>query len=286
MSNIKGGAFLRINTNYSRLFPTEKRIADFMLENSKQMETISIGEIAQFTNSSKATVTRFCKRLGYDGFKDFRVSAIKDNQLGLNDFRNLVLDRTRYEKRTIDYICNSNAQACADTKLLLNAEVLQQAAAILLSKKRIFIVGDGIAATIALDFYFKLLRLGIIATYSLDRRTQLLCISLTTENDVVIGFDSSGNTKSTVELIKTAKNNGAETITICNTIGSPLAKASGMNIYGPAKIGTDISGTLAPRIALLCIVDCLFYTIEQSLGDSYLDCINRTSKAILDDWVQ
>ena len=41
MSNIKGGAFLRINSNYGRLFPTEKRIADFILENSNQMETIS-----------------------------------------------------------------------------------------------------------------------------------------------------------------------------------------------------------------------------------------------------
>lgn len=285
MTTAKGGAYVRINSNYALLLPTEKRIADYILKNSSRAGALSIAEIAENSGASKATVTRFCKRLGFNGFKDFRISAIKDAGASLNNFESITTAHVGSQVMSFDRICNSNAQACADTRLLLDEPLLAHAARLILSKKRIFLIGEGAVGCVAVDFYQKLLRLGLVSIYSTDRRLQKMHISLTNADDIVCAFDLSGNTKSTVAMVETARQNGAETITICNTIGSPLSRVGGMNLFGPGRIGSDITGTLAPRIALLCIVDCVFSALAQEMGQACQDSINKTSQVIREDWL-
>ena len=67
MANIKGGAYVRLRSNYSVLLPSEKKIADYIIKNSNRVDELSIAEIASHSGASNATVTRFCKRLGFDG---------------------------------------------------------------------------------------------------------------------------------------------------------------------------------------------------------------------------
>ena len=285
MERAKGGAFARISSNYGKLLPTEKRIADVLLESGDGMGALSIGELAALSNASKATVTRFCKRLGFEGFRDFRVSAIIDTHKGIGQHRELLRQDKEGGGPGIDEICESNAQACADTKLLLNPAAVEEAAHLIAEKKRISLLGEGPVAPVALDFYQKLLRLGLVSVYAGDRRIQQMHMSLVGEEDVVVAFDLSGHTRSTIEMTHTAARNGASTIAVCNTIGSPLSGASGINLYGPGRMGSDISGTLAPRIALLCIVDCLFYAVREKLGESCQEDIVKTNQVILDGWV-
>ncbi len=285
MPGAKGGAYLRIQSSYALLLPSEKKIADYILKNSFRANELSIAELAEHSGASKATVTRFCKRLGFNGFKDFRVSAIQDGTGYINDFERITSERLGSKTMTADWICSSNAQACADTRLLMDDHQLGEVARLLLSKKRVFLVAEGATACVATDLYQKLLRLGLPSVYTGDRRMQRMYISLTGPEDMVCCFDLSGNTSSTVEMAQTAVQNGAGVLAVCNTIGSPLARAGGINLFGPGRIGSDITGTLAPRIAVLCIVDCLFNALAREMGDSCADSIKKTSQVIRDDWV-
>lgn len=286
MANIKGGAYVRLRSNYSVLLPSEKKIADYIIKNSDRVDELSIAEIAGHSGASNATVTRFCKRLGFDGFRDFRISAIKDTHMGMNNFESIrSIEKLDNDDMTIERICNSNAQACLDTKLLLDEELLEKAAHMIASKKRIFILGQGAVSCVSQDFYHKLLRLGLASIYSPDRRLQRMHMAISGPDDVVISFDLSGNTKSTVEMIQKARSNGTEVIVISNSIGSPVAKSASLCLYGPARVGSDITGTLAPRIALLCIVDCLFYSLQRELGDACYEYVKKTSQSIVDEWL-
>lgn len=285
MSATKGGAFALINSHYNRMLPAEKRIADVLLSHSANIGTISISELAELSEASKATVTRFCKRLGFEGFRDFRVSAIIDTHRGLSHGKKLAPDAVVPMEELVEAICDSNARACADTKLLISAAALQEAAGLIAASPRVLLVAEGPTAPVALDFYQKLLRLGIDPIHSSDRRIRRMHISITKPGDVVVAFDLAGQTRATVEMVKTAAQNGAKTIAACNIIGSPLSKAADINLYGPGRMGSDISGTLAPRIALLCIVDCLFYAVLKLRGEASEESILKTNQVILDDWI-
>ena len=52
---------------------TEKRIADFIIENHADMGDLTSQQLAEVTGTSAATVVRFCRSIGYKSFVEFRM---------------------------------------------------------------------------------------------------------------------------------------------------------------------------------------------------------------------
>ena len=277
------GTTTRIHSCYPKLLPAERKIADFILSNMDKIESYTIEDIANYAQISKATVTRFCKRLGYEGLKDFRVSAIKE---ALQNPRVPDAEPKRMDTAAIiSHACQINAQMCRDTQLFLIPETIDRVCDMILKKQRIYLLGDGALAPIAQDFFQKLLRLGLIPIYSPDMRIAKMQLALCNQEDIVFGFDFSGSTRSVTDMIKEARLLGALTVGVCNTPGSPLAEESEINLLGPGRIGSDITGTMGPRISLLCIVDSLFSVLQQKIGPENIDSIEKTRRIIVEGWV-
>ncbi len=57
----------------SRLKIKEERVLNYLLENEDRIQDLSIIDIAENADVSKATVVRFCKTLDFNGLKDFKV---------------------------------------------------------------------------------------------------------------------------------------------------------------------------------------------------------------------
>ena len=276
---------MRINSNYAHLIPSEKKLADYISKHTEHLETHSINELADLAGVSKATITRFCKHLGFEGFKDFRVSAIKDTISGQDNWSDVKVAKEDDTTVLIAKTCKSNANACSGTEILLDVSGVEQAVQLLLDAKRIFIFGEGAVAPVALDLYQKLLRIGNIPVYSLDRRLQKMHAALSTPDDVAIVFDLSGSTIISNTIAEKLKSNKTKTITVCNTLGSPLGKAGDINLFGPGRMNSDVTGTQAPRIALFCVVDCLFSLILQKVKVKCHDSLEKTKQVIVDEWL-
>ncbi|MDE6282288.1 MAG: MurR/RpiR family transcriptional regulator, partial [Oscillospiraceae bacterium] len=59
--------FTRINREYYQLTGAEKKIADYILLRRQECQFMSISEMAEVVEVAEATVSRFCRRLGYKG---------------------------------------------------------------------------------------------------------------------------------------------------------------------------------------------------------------------------
>lgn len=59
------------------LTPTEQQLGIAALAISEDIRELSIKEFAARTNVSVASVHRFCKKLGLEGFKDLKVELIR-----------------------------------------------------------------------------------------------------------------------------------------------------------------------------------------------------------------
>ena len=57
---------------------TEQNIAHFIKENPNEVADMSVRELANQTFSSALSIVRFCKRLGFNGFKDFQRELLMD----------------------------------------------------------------------------------------------------------------------------------------------------------------------------------------------------------------
>jgi DNA-binding MurR/RpiR family transcriptional regulator len=65
----------RIRALYENLSPTDRRLADFMLEYPGDIAGYSASELAGLVSASNAAVSRFVQRLGFRNYEELRVVA-------------------------------------------------------------------------------------------------------------------------------------------------------------------------------------------------------------------
>ncbi len=84
---MSGSYVARIRAALPSLHPSERRLADTILNFPGEIASYSATELAQLANVSNATVTRFVRRLGYDSFDQARQAARATQQAGAAVFR-------------------------------------------------------------------------------------------------------------------------------------------------------------------------------------------------------
>lgn len=72
----------RVREIFAALHPTEKRLAEFVLDFPGELASYSASELARLAGVSNATVTRFIQRLGYANFEAARRHVREEKQSG------------------------------------------------------------------------------------------------------------------------------------------------------------------------------------------------------------
>ncbi|MBV5222015.1 MurR/RpiR family transcriptional regulator [Staphylococcus hominis] len=62
----------RVNANFDKLNDNDLHIAHFVNTHIEQCKTLKIQELSQYTHASNATIHRFTRKLGFDGYSDFK----------------------------------------------------------------------------------------------------------------------------------------------------------------------------------------------------------------------
>ena len=75
----------RIALNKDTFTPIENDIAEYVLENFESVAEENITTLAERSSTSEASVTRFCRKLGFSGFNKFKVALAQDIYISRND---------------------------------------------------------------------------------------------------------------------------------------------------------------------------------------------------------
>lgn len=126
---------------------TEKRIADYILENQFLMPNSTIQTLSKRAYSSHSSVIRLTKKLGFSGFKDFRVALIQEIQNNVHKISNVDpnFPFTSYD----DYLdiakkmADLSIDAIQKTINKLDRENLRNISKVLLNANKIFLYGIG-----------------------------------------------------------------------------------------------------------------------------------------------
>lgn len=151
---------LRLQTDLTN---TEKRIADYILRNLATIPAINVADLAKNTYTSHSSVIRLAKKMGYEGFRDFRIaiSEIAHSELYRTDsvdanFPFLPQDSTKtIAKKIADLTINSVQR----TQAQLDEQVLDAAVALLVKAERIFLFAQGDSQIRARSFQNKLVKI-------------------------------------------------------------------------------------------------------------------------------
>lgn len=248
---------LKIKALYPELSPTEKRIADYVLDYPEKTSRSTINEIAQFLEIAVSTFFQFTRKLGYSGFKEFKIALLtEESDASVSIHENIQQSDNDYTK--IEKVFDSTIQSLQDTKKLIHAEDYGRTADIFLKSNIVSFFGIGGSSVVAEDMYHKFLRSPVQCQYVSDYHMQLMNASLLTSNDCAFIISHTGATKETIEIAKTARKTSAKIIVLTSYPTSPLTKIADIVLTCTAEETAYRSEALASRISQLAIIDAIF----------------------------
>lgn len=211
----------QIRRCYASLRKSEQKVADYVLSHEVICRKISLEALAEQSGVSQPTVVRFVKALGFCGFKEFRYklmeNALADMQAGdQQTMYGYHLKQDEQLKLIPAKVVNTSVRTLEDMLKSISGEQFEETIEILSGARRILLCGVENSAAVAKDLMTKLLYLGCDCRYEEDYYIQKIAAAALTQDDVVIGISYSGQSKDTVDVMKTAKKSGARTIAITN----------------------------------------------------------------------
>ena len=244
-----GDVFTRINREYYQLTSAEKKIADYMLLQRQECQYMSISEMAEVADVAEATVSRFCRRLGYKGYSAFKL-AVAGSSTGQRPMSPLYGEIQSED--SLGDMCQkiyaADVDAITQTLALISPAAVTAAAELILSADRVLCMGLGGSMVLAREAAH-LFSTALPNFYAVeDSHFQAIRCAMLTERDVVVYFSYSGSTRDVVDVMKIARERGAKTILVTRFPKSPGAACADVVLECGARESPLQMGSVAARM--------------------------------------
>ncbi len=237
----------------------ERVVLDYLIENKSIISDFSVEKIAKAAYTSPASVVRMCKKLGYKGFKDFKIDFILANAKvdipESQEYHDVILNKALDSGKSV---IENNIRVLEDTMKLLDEEKIQEAAEIIMRARKVLIFGKGSSFLVCNDLQMKLRRINKFCIAQGESHDQLIDASFINHKDVIVFISNSGKTKEIISAALLAKENNAKIISIVKLGTSLLADISDVVLYTSSLEGEFRSAAMTSRISQLAMVDALF----------------------------
>ncbi|SEC11833.1 MurR/RpiR family transcriptional regulator [Paenibacillus sp. GP183] len=263
---IHDNILIKIRDMKDSLTPVEKLVAEYILEHLEDIPHLSIKNLAQLTKTSDASVLRFCKTIGYSGYRSFIVSISasigsmddgqKDQYTDIQPGDDLSI--------IISNVSRNNSKSIEDTLSVIDKNEIARTVKVLRECKRIAFFGIGASGLVGIDAEQKFSRINKMCHTYTDGHSQLTAATLLDKNDVAIFISNSGKTVEILDSLEIAKKNGACIIAITKYNKSELADKANIVLSISTPEITIRSGAMGSRIAMLTVIDILFAGVSSA----------------------
>ena len=254
-----------IMSQKENLNESQCKIADYIISSPGKIINQTSKEIADTLNLSEATVVRFCQRLGFKGYRDFRLKLAEDQ--GNNSVIH-VPEGINRDDSTIDVVKKVMQIEYEDIKFtldMINEHIVSEALELITNCNKLAFFGVGSSALVASMAKEHFLHYGKSAYAEFEGLSQIVLANTLGPEDVAFAISISGRSKVPLNAMEVAVRSGAHTICLTQDPSSPLAKMSDcvLQVYRKDHSIDDL-GT-ATRIVHISIIDAL--AVAYASGD-------------------
>lgn len=125
------GLLLRLRERELSASPAERNVIAYVSAHPHEVVGLSVRGLADVTFSSPSSILRFCKRLGFAGYKEFQRELIAELAL-LGDKKDVALEDISMDdsvERIVGKVMKSNVRTIEATARTLDYTVLERCAA-------------------------------------------------------------------------------------------------------------------------------------------------------------
>ena len=272
---------LSIKVIYPSLTKTEKKVADAILANADSAVMATITSLSELAGVGETTVMRFCRKLGFKGYQEFKLSIAID-LVNLPKHINEDIDESDDYQMVARKTTTNNERMVQETLGMINMIELKKAVKALIGARKIYVYGIVTSGTTAQDVYYRLMRIGMNVEAQQDSHIIAMTSALLQDEDVVFGISTSGSTADIVEAFRKAKSNGATTIALTANGSSALAELADIRLLVPSKEMPLQGGSFSTKIAQMHMLDILITLITMEQKETAYNFIKKTAKSVID----
>lgn len=270
-----------ICSSYDSFFDSEKKIANCIMERKREVVDMTVAELAQASGASDASVSRFCRRCGFKGFHQLKMTLARElseeSQVSVGN------DISRRDiGQSLQNILANKTEEIRQTVAMMDPENLDRILDIIQKARMVQLVAVGNTIPVALDAAFKFNQLGIPAVTGTILETQTAYAFNLGKKDVIIAISNSGVSRRLIRILKGASGNGVTVISITNNPESPVAKLSNYHITTATREKLLREDFLFSRVPATMVIEILYLLLSVSIRGAE-ENVRRHETAIMED---
>lgn len=258
-----------------QLSAREQKVADFVSGNLERISGMTIAEVAKACDVSTPTVVRFCRTMGCDGFREFKIRLAQNLAVSLQYLD--VGDRPESETSSgfLDQVIGALSASLNVMRKQLDGDVFEAAKDHIAGASTVLVGGvGGGSSMLAQEASNRLFRLGVPTVAVSDSYLLQMRAATLSKSDVMLLISSSGEADEIVSAAEIAAGYGAATLAITKS-GSTLARSVDCALQIDLPEDPDIYKPTASRYAYLVIIDALAMAVAQLRSDHTTENLRR-----------
>lgn len=254
--------FNTLNREYYQFTSAEKKVADYVVSNGSKARSMSISELAAASGVAEATISRFCRRLKYNGYAAFKMAIATSS--AAREHSNPLSGEVSEEDTIPELaqkLAGASVEAILETKDLLDPAAVKAAAEILMNARQVLCMGQGGSMVMAQEaaHLFGTIFPGYFPVSG--SHMQLIYASQLSEEDAILYFGYSGTTTGLMDILRVAKEKGAKVILVTRYPNAPAARQADVILQCGSTESPLQLGSVPARMAQIYLVDVLFSEI-------------------------
>lgn len=242
------------------LTASENEIGQYVVHHTEAVSSSTITEMAKNTNTSEASINRFCKKLGFKGFQSFKIALVQEN------FYNTMNQQgeLKYPSGFITSVCQDYQHILVNTSAMLNEDMLMLAVENIKHAKNIYIFAFSNTAFVAEELEFKLNMVGIPAKAVTDINNMRVFAGNIQTGDLAVVIAPSILMRDIYQAVTTCKDRGAKILTITSYDSPKLNDLVDFKFITSDKITSRNPVSLSNNLAFLYVVDVLYCALLEN----------------------
>ncbi|MGT2711369.1 MurR/RpiR family transcriptional regulator [Streptococcus oriscaviae] len=238
-----------IETNLDQMTKLEKSIAQYFISLDNSTTDLSLEAMVQELHVSPSALTRFAKKCGFAGYREF-VFAYQSNQRFLkNNFENI--HRSLTKRVLVDY-----NEILGMTNNMVDENKLEEIARLIDQSKRVYFYGIGSSGLVAMETKSRFMRLGVICDAVTDDNNLLWTTNILDESCLVVGLSLSGQTEIVMDSLSKAAHKGVPTVLLTSQAFEHEDYDHTIQVASVRHL--NYGNRISPQIPLLIMIDILY----------------------------
>lgn len=236
-----------IEAIYESFTPLEKVIADFFIRGDEK-DDLSSKSVAGRLYVSEASLSRFAKKCGYKGYREFIFNYEQGGTTA-----NYPTTGSQ-----LKLVLNDYQELLNKSYSLLDEVQIARVAGLLAKKKRIYVYGKGSSGLVAMEMKFRFMRIGVNIEAITDDDVMSMNAVLLDSDCAVIGISVSGKTQGVINSLKMAKKCKATVILMTSHKQKQYLDFCDEVMLFAVKANLEKGKAISPQFPILVLVDMLY----------------------------